>query len=229
MLLVSKIEINNTCEFKGETLVGTGLKLEATKDGIMVETPWAIFHMNNEDVYDYVEQYVLSEQLTEIEIIVYSKPSKSIECYEKAEETKIVHIEQTMKGIIKQYALSMENRLLIAKATDEEYMADVDCEDDESPIRHFLGKAISYWRNKLINTCKWLHNYDDLKGKECPVLMTPLRPDNTRIFDTCKHLISQEAFSRLPTTDGKIKCPLCRAETHPTGTTLYSYYKTYNA
>ena len=61
---------------------------------------------------------------------------------------------------------------------------------------------------------------EEIKEKECPVLMTPLKLGDAAKFDKCNHLISRTALTQLKVQDGLISCPLCRCEHSRWQTTL---------
>ena len=104
---------------------------------------------------------------------------------------------------------------------------DHDCEcDDCDPDRHDLNETDFY--DHIINTVsvtisqpmkddgKNLYLMKELEGKECPVLLEPLRVGYS-IRLSCHHYMSREAWEKTK-SDGSIKrCPLCRANGHEGG------------
>ena len=59
-------------------------------------------------------------------------------------------------------------------------------------------------------TCKLLRKREAIKGKDCPVLLTPLT-ELCLLLKKCNHHISREAWNGLELTPDGRKCPLCRA------------------
>ena len=92
---------------------------------------------------------------------------------------------------------------------------DADCDDDchdvseedfwdfiQQKVCHILDMSMSY-------DSKRLRVEELLEGKECPVLLEPLKVDKSLLLN-CGHLISRTAWAKQT----GINCPLCRACGH---------------
>jgi hypothetical protein len=68
----------------------------------------------------------------------------------------------------------------------------------------------AYPNSKFIDKNRFRTEIEEIiKDKECPVLLEPLKAGKACMLP-CKHLLSQEAFTKIKKTEGHPKCPCCR-------------------
>lgn len=96
--------------------------------------------------------------------------------------------------------------------------SDKDCEPDAHDMTRpqftdfVLDKIYAIITDSMEKDSQRLYKEERIKDKECPVLLEPLRVNQT-IYLSCGHYISREAWTKQQGT----RCPLCRQDGHGRG------------
>jgi hypothetical protein len=114
---------------------------------------------------------------------------------------------------------SILNMFQESRALDQEAeWDDEECPDSDDAYDWFLKHVIGVTISNIISTPAIIKKAEDLKGKECPVLLMPLTVENSTRLKKCGHYISTEAWNKMTYVRGggrERACPLCRAPHHP--------------
>lgn len=122
---------------------------------------------------------------------------------------------------IYEFSYSYTDLVTLYKQWVEQQMAIDECYEDDS-CRFSLAmwvveEMLKYHIMNMMKSVQQVKLIEELKDKDCPVLMTPLTLETSACFDKCKHYISVEAVTKLQRTvsetgDRTVSCPLCRQE-----------------
>jgi len=91
---------------------------------------------------------------------------------------------------------------------------DEECPDSDDAYDWFLKHVIGVTISNIISTPAIIKKAEDLKGKDCPVLLMPLTVENSTRLKKCGHYMSREAWDKMTYAAGGERekaCPLCRA------------------
>ena len=193
-------------------------KIVATGNGLMIEMPndFYKFHTDDREIMETLThdaQMFLWDEISWELYAIGSKPDDEISIYKET-----FGLEQCVA--LRKLAEAQDKK--IAEMTGEnveEWDGTYDwCR--EICVRWVISTFIDPLVDKLKFSIKKHKLIEEIEGKECPVLMVPLKMNDAAKFNMCGHYISRSAYQQIKPVAGQTQCPMCRCEHHVSMMTL---------